>query len=555
MASVDSSMPLGPQHPPPLPAPLHIAPSPLRESTSTSTLALHGSRHQTDVDVTTFQNVDFADRIRPPPSAFTCAAAPEATAYDPHGPVDHSLPDSPRLAHSRSLTGTFLNNINRATNTLQQHTSRASFHSPTKSLASFIPSRSVIESTASQPKIRALQNWFNGASGQVNLGIGPRSRDDDSDEDPYDSEQDDYDEDGNMMSGIFNRGPSFTRTSSDSGKQSQAPAQPPPQETPSTASNRFAWLLSTQKNATVPASIPSPTYHNPSDELLNLNISQALFPHGPVDPLAPSSFNDLLASAESLISRYQTSYRKLSSALVDARAEQSAQDDELDEADTRIRHLKMQMETMAARAADQDEQMRRLMEDLMFEKRAREEEEAARKRSLTLVRENAHSAHGNNEEEAHSPRRRTTRISNSDVSVDSGFESECETDAASIFSKRGGDDGCTSPTHTDRSSIMTATTTTTTTSTSEDRDTTPKGKKPQTLLRKSAYERSRDNPAAFYEEKTSWGCANCEGGSQASVWGRLSKEREENSVLRRRVGELEEAVDGALNIVDGPWGI
>jgi hypothetical protein len=26
-------------------------------------------------------------------------------------------------------------------------------------------------------------------------------------------------------------------------------------------------------------------------------------------------------------------------------------------------------------------------------------------------------------------------------------------------------------------------------------------------------------------------------------------------VLRRRVGELEEAVDGALNVVDGPWGV
>jgi BMFP domain-containing protein YqiC len=39
------------------------------------------------------------------------------------------------------------------------------------------------------------------------------------------------------------------------------------------------------------------------------------------------------------------------------------------------------------------------------------------------------------------------------------------------------------------------------------------------------------------------------------VWGRLAKEREENSTLRRRVDELEEAVEGALSVVDGPWGV
>ncbi|PVI07588.1 hypothetical protein DM02DRAFT_512303 [Periconia macrospinosa] len=523
--------------------------------------SLHGSRHR-DIDVTTFSNVEIAAEpiLRPPPSAFTCDSVTTSTAYDPHAsplPLDQNHSESPRFAHSRSLTGTFLNNcqplINRATTTLQQHTSRASFHSPTKSLASFIPSRSAIESTASQPKIRALQNWFNGASGQVNLGIGPRSHDDSEDEDPYDSE-DDYDEDGNenMMGGIFNRGASSTRSSNETEKQSQSPAPSrSSQETSSAASNRFAWLLSTQKNAAVPAPMPSPTYHNPSDELLNLNISQALFPHGPVDPLAPSSFNDLLSSAESLISRYQTSYRQLSTALVDARAEQSAQEDELDEADTRIRHLKMQMETMAARAADQDEQMRRLMEDLMFEKRARQEDEEARKRSLALVRDHNNTTTTTTQQPQNpsSPTRRRTRISNSDVSVDSGFESECETDAASIFSTSHSKRECLSPTGTEASSIAPQ-------SPLDDRDTTPKKAPPpppsQGLQRKSTYERTRDDPSF---NKTSWGCANCEGGSQASVWGRLAREREENSCLRRRVGELEEAVDSALCVVDGPWGV
>ncbi|KAK7190080.1 hypothetical protein DPSP01_006377 [Paraphaeosphaeria sporulosa] len=498
--------------------------------------------------VDAFDDVDISDSIQPPPSALTSATA---TAYNPHGEVPSPLENyssSPRTSHQRSLTGTFFDNcqplINRATSTLQQHTSRTSFHSPTKSLASFIPSRSALESKASQPNIRAgakaLQNWFNGAttgaSGQVAFGVGIRQEDSDSDE--YDSEDD---IDDNMMSGIFNRGTSLTRASNDSQEPRQGPTstkRPAMPLSTSTASSRFAWLLNTQKNAAIPPPVASPTYHNPEDELLNLNISQALFPHGPVDPLAPSSFNDLLSTAESLLSRYQTSYRQLSTALVDARAEQSAQDDELDEADTRIMHLKSQLETMAARANDQDEQMRRLMEELIFERRAREEEEAARKQSLAMVRRDTH--HDTQDADSvHSPRRRN-RVSNSDVSVDSGFESECETDAASIFSRN----NCLSPTGTDLSSVAET----------DDRQTTPKGKKPALQTRSSTYDKVRDGTARL-ENNNGWGCTNCEGGSQAAVWGRLAREREENSVLRRRVGELEEAVEGALNVVDGPWGM
>lgn len=490
-----------------------------------------------------FDDVDISDSIRPPPSAFTSTAT---TAYDPHAqapsPLENYAPP-PSTGHQRSLTSTFFDNcqplITRATSTFQQQTSRTSFHSPTKSLASFIPSRSTLESTASQPKIRAgaqaLQNWFNGASGQVRLGVAPRNSEEaESDSDDYDSEEDD--DDDTMMTGIFNRGTTLTRASNESQEPRQAPVAAT-RPTTSTASSRFAWLLNTQKNAAIPPPAASPTYHNPEDELLNLNISQALFPHGPVDPLAPSSFNDLLSTAESIISRYQTSYRQLSAALVDARAEQSAQEDELDEADTRIRHIKSQLETMAARANDQDEQMRRLMEELMFERRARQEEEAARKQSLSMVRRDTHHDITDNDS-LQSPRRRN-RVSNSDVSIDSGFESEYDTDNASVFSKN----NCMSPTGTDASSVAQI----------EDRQTTPKGKKPELLQRSSTYDKVRDGTARL--EKDGWGCTNCEGGSQAAVWGRLAREREENSMLRRRVGELEDAVEGALNVVDGPWGM
>lgn len=502
----------------------------------------HTRQHSVPVaedNLHSFNDVDITG-LQPPPSAVTSTAA---TAYDPHSDAPSPLEDYPRSArssHQRTLTGTFFDNsqafLNRASTTIQQHTSRSS--SPTKSLASFIPSRGAIESSASQPKIRALQNWFNGSSAPLKLGVGQREEYTDSESGSesgkeYDSEEEE-EEQGNMMANIFNRGSSLTRGRTTSPRRVEGTPTPTKAPSQPNASSKFSWLLSTQKNAAVPPPMQSPTYHNPDDELLNINISQTLFPHGAADPLAPSSFHDLLTNAEALLSRYQTSYRQLSTTLVDARSEQSAQEDELDESETRVRHLKMQLETMAARASEHDEQMRTLMDDLAFERRARQEEEAARKRSLALIRGPAQCGHASCQD---APRRHN-RISGSEISVDSGFESETETDAASVFSRN-----CLSPTGTDRSSILEA----------ETHDITPKGRKPQVLQQRGAHEKVREAPVNL--KQGAWGCSNCEGGAQSAVWGRLAKEREENRTLKLRVESLEEAVEGALNVVDGPWGM
>ncbi|KAJ4991718.1 hypothetical protein SVAN01_02833 [Stagonosporopsis vannaccii] len=519
------------QHPPPASHAAHLpARGPLKAPTSP---LRHLAVPPADDKLNTFDSIDLSAPIQAPSSVLTS----NATAYDPHSNLASPLEDFPRASrssHQRTLTGTFLNSsqsfLNRATSTIQQHTSAASIrsHSPTKSLASFLPSRSAIGST---------QGWFNGSSSSIKSGT--QQLDDDTvsesgSEIPSEyyssdseSESEGEEEQTRNTMNIFNRGPTHTRAASETPIRSEQMATPKNPQYQSPASSRFAWLLSTQKNAAVPSPVPAPVYHNADDELLNLNISQALFPHGPADPLAPSSFNDLLANAESLLTRYQKSYRQLSTALVDAQSEQSAQDDELDEAETRARHLKMQLETMAARATEQDEQMRTLMEDLAFERHARQEEEAARKRSLALIRSQPQCICQD------TPRRRN-RISNSELSVDSGFESDAETDAASLFSRN-----CLSPTGTDRSSVLEV-----------ESDVTPtKHKKVQSLQRGGAYDKPRGGSVSLQ----SWGCANCEGGSQASVWGRLSKEREENRVLRERVDALESAVEGALDVVGGQF--
>lgn len=362
----------------------------------------------------------------------------------------------------------------------------------------------------------------------MSLGIA-QSAAEDSDEE-YDSEDDKND---TMIAGMFSRGaPALTRpaTMNDNTSKPSTPTPTPVKSQTSNSSGKFAWLLNTQKNAVIPPAVPSPTYHNPDDELLNIKISTSLFPHGPVDPLDPSSFHDLFSNAEKLLSRYQLAYRDVSSALADAQAEQSAQDDELDEAETRTRHLKMQLETVAARAAEQDAEMRKLKEELAFERRARQEEEAARKRSLSIVK-------GSGSPIGASPRR--NRVSNSAVSIDSGFESDGDTDAGSTFSR------ALYPTDAVSSSAASEV--------DSQHETTPKGKKPLLVPRRSTYDKVRDGSVNL--EQGGWGCANCEGGAQPAVWGRLAREREENSHLRTRVETLEAAVESALSVVDGPWGM
>ena len=143
-----------------------------------SPLRAQPSRSRPLAEQDNFDDIDLTG-IQPPPSALT-----STTAYDPHSDAPSPLEDYPQSArsnHQRTLTGAFLDNcqpfLERATTSIQQHTSRASLHSPTKSLASFIPSRSATDSNASQPKIRALQSWFNGSSAPVKLGISSQHHD------------------------------------------------------------------------------------------------------------------------------------------------------------------------------------------------------------------------------------------------------------------------------------------------------------------------------------------------------------------------------------------
>jgi hypothetical protein len=243
---------------------------------------------------------------------------------------------------------------------------------------------------------------------------------------------------------------------------------------------------------------------SPSDPLLTLDINQALFPHGPADPLDPTSFNDLLMAAEAVIATMQSAYRARCAELRDLRSEISVKDDEVEEAETRARHLKMQLEGMAGQVAAQEaktEMLEKMLEQQQKETkelRRQSSEQGSGKVSLKIVA--SHDQDMRNW-------KRTTRSGESD----SGFESDGDND--SVFSLQ-------SPISSSASTV-------------ESETVHAEAEK----VRIVRVERGGDIIFPSNVAKT-----------YAPLEMRI-----ENQRLRERVQELEQAVEGCLNLVSGSW--
>ncbi|KAL8686052.1 MAG: hypothetical protein Q9218_007381 [Villophora microphyllina] len=122
------------------------------------------------------------------------------------------------------------------------------------------------------------------------------------------------------------------------------------------------------------------------DEWLKLDVKIALSPSRPADPFSPASFKNLQQNAEGLLSKFQGAYKERSLALHnaivekdDAIEEKETQAEELEGARMRTRHLKLQLDDMTAKLAEQDKAMMDLVDQLAHEKQARREAEYARR--------------------------------------------------------------------------------------------------------------------------------------------------------------------------------
>ena len=172
------------------------------------------------------------------------------------------------------------------------------------------------------------------------------------------------------------------------------------------------------------------------------------------------------------------------------------QDEELDEADTRARHLRTQLEDMGRKREEAERINEELTDTLLRERRLWREEEERRRRSIRRVRSSDEGDGGG--VKGH----RATGSTNSD----SGFESdpESEEDASVHCDQRG----------------------------TAVRD-----------MRKSRFVR-------ISKEGMSGGMSSCRNYQGVSGTPDL---RSENHMLKMRVAELEDAVEGCLDLIGGRW--
>lgn len=321
------------------------------------------------------------------------------------------------------------------------------------------------------------------------------------------------------------------------------------------------------------------------DDLYHLDLEDALFPAGHPserDAFSPSAFKNLEVNATGALRRMQIAYRQRSVALRDMTAEKSVRDEEFEEVETRAQHLKMQLEGMARRAADQQREMEILMEELAAEKKARAQERAM---LLSGVPTTPSLADSPSRERDYDPATSTAMSEDLDVdeaqrrrsyksndsSIDDTDDGDYES-GSSMFSRsrsptiapsisysmdNGAGIGSDSQyqAHHPRvaalgsmrlSSSRTVSSSSAATVVSQTQQPMSKFQK---LVKNVAAAIKDEEPDMLGMGTTS--CENCRGQDVSFAWNTVSVLRDENKHLKQRVGQLEVAVEGALDMVNG----
>ncbi|KAL8692449.1 MAG: hypothetical protein Q9224_003955, partial [Gallowayella concinna] len=301
--------------------------------------------------------------------------------------------------------------------------------------------------------------------------------------------------------------------------QEKPPAKPP-------MITRFSLFASKQPAPKAP--IACADVH---DEWHNLEVKTALIPSGAAHPFSPSAYKSLQQNAESLLSKLQAAYKQRSHALHDLLAEKEAQAEEYQGAELRSRHLKLQLDAMTEKLAEQDKAMMDLVDQLAQEKQAHREADHLQPRK-----------HGiKSNEESYNQHTRRSSKSRTSTASEMSLQSE-DSGVESLFSRH----GATSPTMS-MSSVSTMNSPDSTSlhhpSTSADR-----------------YQRNTESQCQAAEPKVSNDsthpsppfvstCANCSRLRDSEAWTLVDILKLENTGLKTRLGQLENTVDDCLDMV------
>ncbi|KAI0377817.1 hypothetical protein F5Y04DRAFT_284491 [Hypomontagnella monticulosa] len=345
--------------------------------------------------------------------------------------------------------------------------------------------------------------------------------------------------------------------------------------TPKSATpSRFGFLASSVSAFTTRLTNPqTPTTNAPSprdldDELCNLDIEAALYPSSSPstpnlpntpsdrDTFSPAAYKNLQLNAAGLLHKMQTAYRARTLALREIEAERAAQKEEAEETELRVRHFKNQLESMAAKAAEQESAMQRLVAELRAERRARE------KMMLTAAATAGVGSEDGmegplitedlcvDEEEASRKRwRKSNATVRSDLSLDTTTTDGDSAESESIFSRSRSPTALTSATESENVEFLTPATAVKTPpggAGGNGSGGTPKLKPAPQL---TAFQKLVKGISGV--EGGVDGCRNCQGQDSSVAWDTVSLLRDENKSLKHRVAQLEVVVEGALDVVNG----
>lgn len=319
-----------------------------------------------------------------------------------------------------------------------------------------------------------LASWFEGSSEPVNITLVPSPR----------KEKTDPLVETENMDTIFSAGQSHKDNLT----------RRPHERSTNASISRFSFF----RKSTV--SLPRETLGE--DELVTMNVEEALYPHGRPDEYSPAVFKNLEQNAEGTIRRFQHAYTEQHLSLKQITSAKNVQSDELEAAQTRNEHLKMQLQEMAERATEQERMIAHLRAEL-----------AAQQSSLDTFRPQQQSVRMVSDDgprEADStPRSRYRRKRSSDIST-SG-ESELGSDVSSVVSV------FSEP----LSSVPSQTT----------------------------------SIASPVSKVTMMGgredCPNCHGMHTSEAWDVMNVMRAESTALKQRIAQLESAQDDALDFLSG----
>ncbi|KAM5456350.1 hypothetical protein MaudCBS49596_001372 [Microsporum audouinii] len=283
------------------------------------------------------------------------------------------------------------------------------------------------------------------------------------------------------------------------------------------------------------------------DKLLNLDIKFILNNPSFAELSPEEAIHSFRANAENILREFQEAYKLRTFALHRAVVDKDAQADELEDAQSRIKNIKSQLDGMAARVLEQDKALKALTEELKAERQKYQDEIKAKQQP----------------EDAATPTRdprehHLKKSSGGTFTSDSGFDSGDESVAESVFSREN-DDG---------SSVNTRLSTVSMTSPSTpqpapaasgttSRPSTPKAA-PPAPQRESAYGRvlkgiSSSTLGSSFNALTSsrLKCPDCRANGSSDASTVTSILREENRYLKKRITDLESAVEECISLVGG----